>query len=99
VDDAAQKRPDVAVGGRLVEAKETARTGIAQARHELQPEQVEERENDVRVTVGVRRVLGDLELALVVENLVEHVRRLADRGDSSASSRTARTGPTSTSAP
>jgi hypothetical protein len=51
----------------LVDAEEALIAEVAQARRELQPEQVEEGEDEIRVARGVGGVLGDRDLGVVVE--------------------------------
>src|SRR5271165_4810362 len=53
---------------------------VADAWRELQAEQVEQREDYLGVTRRVRRVFQEWQLRLVVEDLVEDISRVADRG-------------------
>jgi hypothetical protein len=62
-----------------VQAEQPLVGQVADPWRELHSHQVEQREDDLGVSRCVGRVLQDRQLGLVVEDLVEHIRRIADR--------------------
>ena len=63
-----------------VEPVELLISQVAQAGRELQTQQVEQTENQIRVASRVGSVLRNRQFGFVVEDAVEHVGRIADRG-------------------
>ena len=70
----------MAVGRLGVEPVEPLVAQVADAGRELHPQQVEQGEDQLGVAGRVGRVLEDRQLGLVVQDRVEHVGRVADRG-------------------
>ncbi len=80
-----QQRPGVAVGTHEVGIRPSPVQGdlaeVADARGQLQPDQVEQGEVDQGHAVGIGRVLGDRHVGGIAEDLVQHIVRLTVGGD------------------
>ncbi len=79
-DLALEQRPQMSVGRPGVEPIEPLVGQVADAGCELHAQQVEQGEDQFGVAGRVGGVLQDRQLGLVVEDRVEHVGRVADRG-------------------
>jgi len=80
VDPPFEPRPQARVSLLTLHAKQSLVPQVADARGELQTEQVEQGEDDLGKAGRVGRVLQERQLRLVVEDLVEHVGRIPHRG-------------------
>ena len=67
------------IGGRLAEAVEAAVLQVRDARRELEAQQGAQREDMVGITAAIGVVPPGGDLALVVEQRVQHMQRLARR--------------------
>src|SRR3954447_26070376 len=67
-------------GGRFGEAVEPPMLQVRDARRELEAQQAAQREDVVGIPAAIRVVSPGRDLALVVEQRVQHVQRLARRG-------------------
>ena len=69
----------VGIGGRLAEAVEAPVLQVRNARRELEAEQGAEREDMVGIAAAVGVVATGRDLALMIEQRIEHMQRLARR--------------------
>ena len=67
------------IGGRLAEAVEPAMLEVRDARRELEAKQAAQREDMVGIAAAIGVVPSRRDLALMIEQRVEHVQRLARR--------------------
>ena len=79
VDAAGDHRFQRGIGGRLAEAVEPAVLQVRDARRELEAKQAAQREDMVGIAAAIGVVPSRRDLALMVEQRVEHVQRLARR--------------------
>ena len=80
VDNTPDERTDILISDRGIDPVELLISQVAQTRRELQAQEVEQAENQVSVTSRIRCMFGNRQFGLVVQNAVEHVSCIANRG-------------------